>query len=231
MVNRLWSILFQQANMERGDWLRICPDGLKDAPDSSLSMARAMLGVPDRNIRGWAVEAAVNLALRSSQGKRILALDPNNTYDAQLSGKHCFFEVAPGWAATASTVDRDVTRYHQQATVSLDPSSGECTVVTSEGDVITTTAPSIGRTFHLPFTETSTVDVTIPFDEGMWTPDPENENNILFTLKGRILPHGPAARLVQEGLATLYAGGFLPSSSDPLIERIGQVSVRLLEGA
>ena len=102
MVNRLWSILFQQANMERGDWLRICPDGLKDSTDSSLSMARAMLSVPDRNIRGWAVEAAVQLALRSSHGKRILELDPNNTYDAQLSGKHCFFEVAPGWAATAS---------------------------------------------------------------------------------------------------------------------------------
>ena len=67
-----------------------------------FTLAEVMFPFPDPNVRGWVVEAAIQLALRSSHGETILSLDPHNTYDAPLVGKHCFFEVAQGWAVTST---------------------------------------------------------------------------------------------------------------------------------
>lgn len=230
MVNKTWSILFQRANMERGDWLRICPDGLSGVGDTSIHLAEVMFPFPDPNVRGWVVEAAIQLALRSSHGETILSLDPHNTYDAPLVGKHCFFEVAKGWAVTSTAVNRSLSRYHQSAIVSLNPDTGAYAVQGADGSSLSGTATPIGRTYTLPFTSSSMVEVTLPFDENLLTPDPGNGNAVLFTVKGRVLPHGPAARLVKDGLTALYDGGFIPSSDDTLVEQTGAAVLHLLRG-
>lgn len=231
MVNKTWSILFQRANMERGDWLRVCPDGLSGVSGASIHLAEVMFPFSDPNIRGWVVESAVQLAIRSSHGKEILQLDPHNTYDVPLAGKHCFFEVAQGWAVTSTTVNRSLSRYRQSAIVSLNPDTGVYAIQGADGSSLSGTATPTGRTYTLPFTTSSVVDVTLPFDENLLTPDPEDENGVLFTVKGRVLPHGPAARLVKEGLTALYDGGFIPSSDDTLVEQTGAAVLHLLREA
>lgn len=83
--NILWGILHGGPFNLMQDWVRSSSE--KYGRDGRDGEVKAVLPETDDSIRGWLTESLVQMALSSSYGKRILKLDPANTYSSDLSPK------------------------------------------------------------------------------------------------------------------------------------------------
>lgn len=225
MINKLWSMLFRDVPIPSGDWLR--NGGTAVAVSSTaLTLIRTILPDTDLHIRGWLTEAWIQLALRSTYKNALLAADPENNYNICVLGEHAHFSVTfPSLenkgAVVATTVNREVTRYRHVAECIIDAATGNYTTVLN-GVSVSGVGVIEGRTFHgITFNEGTTLDMTIPVDSGATV-------NAIIT--GRILPKGPAGRILSERFRTASDIGILdiPLKND-LTDSAGKALMRVLE--
>lgn len=230
MINMAWATLFHADSLQQGDWLRVCPP-TGPVVKRTVGLAETLFPQKDPHIRGWLVEAAIQLALASTYRDEILKLDPYNNYATPVSGKHAELSIGEGWVVVANSVNRLIPRYNQVASVSLNPTTGALSVLGADEKEINGAATKSGRTFsNIPFTSTSSAKVTLPMDQSGLVSDPDNEGRIIFRIHGKVLPEGRAFSYILNGLKELSLKGLLTEGGTPF-DVVGRIVLHILKGA
>ena len=181
-----------------------------------------MLPQADPNIRGWLVEAAVQMALLSTFREGLLAMDRYNSYHLHARGSSAKCGLGtPGGSAVFLSVDRGLWRYHQRAVANIDTATGSYSAELADGTTFTGVAAPAGRTYSpIQFTRSSQVAVTLPAGT------PAGIASVV--VQARVLPDGPAATYLEEGIRSLAERGGLLDTDGSLVERVGAAVMHIM---
>ena len=226
MINKLWAMLFRGTPVPEGDWLRPGTSPYL-GPPTTQEITKYLVPDRDIHIRGWLVDACIQLALTSSYRTALLRVDPFNTYAIPLTGEHARFDVSfaegPG-AVIIETLSQGGLKYRHEGVISLTTSTGGYTYDTVGESQASGTLSYSNRTFTgLPFAPGTTLSIITPMDI---------TGTLTGTIVGRMLPAGPAGAILATRFQTLRNRGLTSiSPENGLAECAGALLMQMVEGA
>ena len=216
-LNRIWAAFFGEGITRPDDWVRP-----HDPAQSHQALTAGIFADRDPNIRGWLVEAAVQMALRSSFRSRLLEADGCNSYGQPLQGLHTEFLVdRPDMQVFPEAVNRDLGIYRQRASLELLVDDGAVMLsgTGADGSSLTGGLTAAGRLLSgVPYVEGGTVSLALP----------DGEETVSVGIHAVVLPAGPPSSIFRERFLGRVGGG--EYSQWPVAEMAGWLALQAVGG-